>query len=79
MQAEREDLSQTSQSMDIEQAIHHIDELEKHGIGAADIKKLQDAGHSTVNSLRLTSMKHMQNIKGITEPKLLKIMEAGTF
>ena len=52
--------------------------LVEHGINAADIKKLIDAGHTTVNSLRLTSMKHLQNIKGITEPKMLKIMETGT-
>lgn len=46
------------------------------GIAANDVKKLVEAGFQTVNSLQLTSMKHMKDLKGLTEPKMLKIMEA---
>ena len=85
MQEERSLSRTSSKSMDIEEQYIGIEEyvlfykrLENHGIAANDVKKLKEAGHKTVNSLKMTSLKHFGDVKGITEQKLLKIMEVGT-
>jgi len=55
-----------------------IQKLEKHGIPSADIKKLEEAGYYTVESIAYTPKKNLLAIKGISEAKADKIMaEAG--
>ncbi len=53
-----------------------IQKLEEVGINNADIKKLIEAGFQTVESVAFTAKKNLLTIKGITEPKLDKILEA---
>jgi len=53
-----------------------IQKLEEHGINNADIKKLTEAGYQTVESVAFTTKKNLLVIKGLTEPKIDKIMEA---
>jgi len=53
-----------------------IQKLEEVGINNADIKKLVEAGYQTVESVAFTAKKNLLTIKGITEPKLDKILEA---
>ena len=53
-----------------------IQKLEEVGINNADIKKLVEAGFQTVESVAFTAKKNLLTIKGITEPKLDKILEA---
>lgn len=52
-----------------------IDELQAHGINAADIKKLKMAGICTVKGVQMTTRRKMCNIKGISEAKVDKIKE----
>jgi DNA repair protein RAD51 len=54
-----------------------IDELAKHGIAASDIKKLIDAGMRTVESVAFTPKKTLINVKGLSENKVDKIIEAA--
>ena len=56
-----------------------IHKLEEAGINAADIKKLVDAGFQTVEGVAFTPKKNLINIKGLTEAKIDKIIEAGNF
>ena len=56
-----------------------IQKLEEAGINAADIKKLVDAGFQTVEGVAFTPKKNLINIKGLTEAKIDKIIEAGIF
>jgi len=53
-----------------------IQKLEEFGINSADVKKLTDAGYQTVESVGFTTKKNLLVIKGLTEPKIDKIMEA---
>ena len=53
-----------------------IQKLEEVGINSADIKKLSDAGFQTVESVAFTAKKNLINIKGLTETKVDKILEA---
>lgn len=54
-----------------------IQKLEEVGINTADIKKLLDAGYNTVEAVAFTPKKALINIKGLSEAKLDKILEAG--
>lgn len=51
-----------------------ISRLETGGINTADIKKLQDAGMMTVESIAFTPRRKLIEIKGITDIKADKIM-----
>lgn len=54
-----------------------IDRLQEHGINAADITKLKSAGICTVKGLLMITRKELLNIKGITDQKLDKMIEAA--
>ena len=54
-----------------------IDALKDKGIAAADVKKLVDAGFRTVESIAFTPKKTLINIKGLSEGKIDKIVEAA--
>lgn len=54
-----------------------ISKLEEFGISAADVKKLVEAGYQTVEGLTFAPKKNLVNIKGLTEIKIDKILEAG--
>lgn len=47
------------------------------GIAALDVKKLKDFGHCTVESVAYSPRKDLLQIKGISEAKVDKIIEAG--
>nr|CAG4637896.1 EOG090X0906 [Chydorus sphaericus] len=51
-----------------------ISKLEGHGISAADIKKFEEAGFHTVESIAYAPKKALISIKGISEAKADKIM-----
>ena len=51
--------------------------LEEEGISSADIKKLIEGGYNTVESILFTPKKALVEVKGISEAKLEKIMEAA--
>ena len=54
-----------------------VGELEKCGITAGDIKKMADAGYNTIESICFTPRKALIEIKGISDAKLDKILEAA--
>ena len=56
---------------------NHIDRLEGPGLGAPDIKKLKDAGHHTMESLCHSTKKELATIKGLSDNKIDKIIEAA--
>jgi DNA repair protein RAD51 len=51
----------------------HISKLEKNGISNLDIKKLQEAGFNTIESLAYSTKKKLIEIRGISEIKAEKI------
>jgi len=51
-----------------------VNKLEGHGISSSDIKKLEEAGFHTVESLAYAPKKNLIGIKGISEAKADKIM-----
>ena len=51
--------------------------LQASGIAALDVKKLKDAGLCTVESVAYSPRKDLLQIKGISEAKVDKIIEAG--
>lgn len=75
-QAQREEEVEEDE-MDV-QGVLRIEELETRGITAADVKKLKDAGHHTVQSVAYTPKKALITIKGITEAKAEKLLAAAT-
>ena len=51
--------------------------LKACGIAAADTKKLKDAGLCTVEAVAYSPKKDLIQIKGLSEAKVEKIIEAG--
>jgi len=51
--------------------------IKASGIAALDVKKLKDAGLCTVESVTYSPRKDLLQIKGISEAKVDKIIEAG--
>jgi meiotic recombination protein DMC1 len=54
-----------------------IDKLQEYSINAADITKLKAGGVCTVKGLLMCTRKELLNIKGITDQKIDKIIEAA--
>lgn len=50
--------------------------LQKHGINVGDLKKLKESGIHTVSGIRMTTRKDLAGIKGISDGKVDKILEA---
>ncbi|XP_052139361.1 DNA repair protein RAD51 homolog B-like [Oryza glaberrima] len=55
-----------------------IEQLQASGIAALDVKKLKDAGLCTVESVVYSPRKDLLQIKGISEAKVDKIIEAAS-
>lgn len=47
------------------------------GISVVDIKKLKDVGHCTVEAVAYSPKKELVQIKGLSDAKVDKIIEAG--
>ena len=73
LEHQQEDDQQENQG----QMFNSIDRLEGPGIGAPDIKKLKDAGHHTMESVCHSTKKELAQIKGISDNKIDKIIEAA--
>ena len=58
-------------------AYEGIDKLQEHGINAADIKKLKDAGIHTVAAVIMSTRKRIEAIKGMSDGKVEKIFGAA--
>lgn len=54
-----------------------IEQLEAAGIGASDIKKLKEAGYYTVASIAYATKKALCEVKGISEAKADKCIDAA--
>jgi len=54
-----------------------IEQLEAAGVGASDIKKLKDAGMYTVEAVAMSTKKALCDIKGISEAKADKLIDAA--
>lgn len=54
-----------------------IDKLAQLGVSAADIKKAKESGYHTVKSLLMTPKKHLWAIKGLSEAKVEKMVDAA--
>jgi len=54
-----------------------IDKLQDSGINAADLKKLKDAGFNTSQSVAFAMRKDLLSIKGLSDQKVDKIIEAA--
>lgn len=54
-----------------------IDKLQEFNVNAADINKLKAAGICTVKGLLMVTRKELLNIKGISDQKIDKMIEAA--
>jgi DNA repair protein RAD51 len=54
-----------------------LDILQEHGIASNDIQKLNDAGYHTVESIAHATTRKLNDVKGISEAKVLKLKNAA--
>ncbi|KAL3906615.1 MAG: hypothetical protein SGPRY_010486 [Prymnesium sp.] len=66
-----------SQEEEVDETATPVKALENLGIQSGDIKRLADAGYHTVDSLTMTSRRALSKVKGISDQKCEKIMEAA--
>ena len=59
------------------QVYSEVDKLQNYGINAADISKLKSAGLCTVLGVLMTTRKDLVSIKGLSDGKIEKIIEAA--
>eukprot|EP00826_Nyctotherus_ovalis_P030030 TRINITY_DN2383_c0_g3_i4.p1 TRINITY_DN2383_c0_g3~~TRINITY_DN2383_c0_g3_i4.p1 ORF type:complete len:361 (-),score=63.17 TRINITY_DN2383_c0_g3_i4:750-1832(-) len=71
------DKRESRSTMDGVQVYNAIDSLQCHGINAADITKLRQAGLCTAMGVLMSSKRDLVNIKGITDQKVDRIYEAA--
>ena len=76
-QAEKEDVVQQEEEEVELDGPTPIKALEEKGINAGDIKKLEEAGYHTVEAVAFTPKKMLINVKGLSEAKVDKIVEAA--
>jgi DNA repair protein RAD51 len=76
-QAEKETVEQTEEEEMELDGPTPIKALEEKGINAGDIKKLEEAGYHTVEAVAFTPKKMLINVKGLSEAKVDKIIEAA--
>ncbi|CAN6871755.1 unnamed protein product [Brassica oleracea] len=62
---------------EIQQGPFPVEQLQAAGIASVDVKKLRDAGLCTVEGVAYTPRKDLLQIKGISDAKVDKIVEAG--
>lgn len=69
--------NQEHDDMDIEEEeMINIEVLESLGINAGDVKKLKDAGFHSFQQIRTTTKKQLIAIKGFSDAKYNKLVEA---
>ncbi|KAA3490529.1 DNA repair protein RAD51-like protein isoform X1 [Gossypium australe] len=75
-------VQQQQQQQEVLEEMHHgpfpVEQLQELGIASLDVKKLKDAGLCTVESIAYAPRKDLLQIKGISEAKVDKIMEAAS-
>jgi len=52
-----------------------IEELESHGVNKADIAKLKAGGYNTIESVAHTTLRKLQEVKGISEQKAAQLKQ----
>jgi hypothetical protein len=77
IEREVEEKEKSQEEYEDESAFIAIEELQQHGINMADIKKFREAGIHTVSGVLMMPRKELLNIKGISEAKVIKFIEAA--
>lgn len=75
MQEEAE--NQEDEQEDLNMVSASIEKLQDYNVNAADINKLKNAGICTIRGLLMATKKELGNIKGITDQKIDKMVEAA--
>ncbi|KAK9833274.1 hypothetical protein WJX81_001649 [Elliptochloris bilobata] len=71
------DLQESAAEEALEDDFESIEKLQQLGINLGDIKKAKDAGFHTSNGLIMYTKKQLQEIKGLSEAKVEKLLEAA--
>ncbi|GAV70987.1 Rad51 domain-containing protein, partial [Cephalotus follicularis] len=77
-QRNRKTAQQYEEVEEMQQGPFPVEQLQASGIASIDIKKLKDAGLCTVESVAYSPRKELLQIKGISEAKVDKIIEAAS-
>lgn len=78
-QRKQQQISEEDENVEEQQhGPYPIEQLQACGISAVDIKKLKDAGHCTVEAVAYSPKKELVQIKGLSDAKVDKIIEAAS-
>ena len=74
---QQEESSQRGSDEEMNMVSASIEKLQDYNVNAADINKLKNAGICTVKGLLMATKKELTNIKGISDQKIDKMIEAA--
>ena len=74
---QQEETSQRGTDEEMNMVSASIEKLQDYNVNAADINKLKNAGICTVKGLLMATKKELTNIKGISDQKIDKMIEAA--
>ena len=74
---QQEETSQRGSDEEMNMVSASIEKLQDYNVNAADINKLKNAGICTVKGLLMATKKELTNIKGISDQKIDKMIEAA--
>ena len=74
---QQEESSQRGTDEEMNMVSASIEKLQDYNVNAADINKLKNAGICTVKGLLMATKKELTNIKGISDQKIDKMIEAA--
>lgn len=66
---------ETEQVEEISVCYHKVEELESHGVAKVDITKLKNGGYHTIEAIAHSTLRKLQEVKGISEQKAQKLKE----
>ncbi|XP_078172093.1 RAS associated with diabetes protein 51 isoform X2 [Carex rostrata] len=77
-QRQQKGVTEQEEIDDVQQGPIPVEQLQTSGIAAVDVKKLKDAGLCTVEAVAYSPRKELLQIKGISDAKVDKIIEAAS-
>ena len=78
MESTASDAVLTTETAPCEISFRRIEELENFGVNRTDINKLKTSGFHTIESLAHSTLKKIQDVKGISEQKAVKLKVTTT-
>jgi len=74
-QQQQQQQDENGEEMEVTVTYQTLESLQEQGVAANDIKKLNDAGYFTVESVAHATVRRLSEVKGMSEQKIIKLKD----